>query len=244
MERVLGIDLGTTNSCVAVVENGVPMVIANRRGYRTTPSVVAFAKDGERLVGQTARNQAVTNPDKTIASIKRFMGQKLNDIPDEIERVPFKVVANKSGDAVVDIDGNKSTADCTFSGATRGVEETEFVAQRFPALLDEIYRDGINRAALRGYYASLRICDPRTFYRHGAELWELSEHGDLADQLAALECPSLYIAGSPGGASAESLARLQAAEVCVEKVAPAGHWPFIDRPKDFAERMAGFCGGL
>ena len=109
MGKIIGIDLGTTNSVVAIMDGDQPKILTNEEGGRTTPSVVAFAKDGERLVGQTARNQAVTNPEKTIASIKRFMGQKLNDIPEEIERVPFKVVTNSSGDAVVDIDGKKFT---------------------------------------------------------------------------------------------------------------------------------------
>jgi molecular chaperone DnaK len=109
MGKIIGIDLGTTNSVVAIMDGDQPKILTNEEGGRTTPSVVAFAKDGERLVGQTARNQAVTNPEKTVASIKRFMGQKLNDIPEEIDRVPFKVVTNSSGDAVVDIDGKKYT---------------------------------------------------------------------------------------------------------------------------------------
>ena len=107
MGKIIGIDLGTTNSVVAIMEGDQPKILTNEEGGRTTPSVVAFAKDGERLVGQVARRQAVTNPDKTVASIKRLMGQMLNDIPAEIDRVPFTVVAGKNGEAVVDIDGKK-----------------------------------------------------------------------------------------------------------------------------------------
>ena len=107
MAKIIGIDLGTTNSVVAVMEGNEPKILTNEEGGRTTPSVVAFTKDGERLVGQAARRQAVTNPDQTISSIKRFMGQKLNEIPKEVERVPYKVVQGSGGDAAVDIEGKK-----------------------------------------------------------------------------------------------------------------------------------------
>ena len=90
--KVIGIDLGTTNSVVAVMEGGQPAVIVNQEGARTTPSVVAFAKDGERLVGQVAKRQAVTNPENTVFSIKRFMGRKFDEVTTEASRVPYKVV--------------------------------------------------------------------------------------------------------------------------------------------------------
>src|ERR1700689_3782357 len=93
MSRILGIDLGTTNSCMAVMEGGDPVVIPNAEGGRTTPSVVAFTKDGERLVGQIAKRQAVTNPQNTVFSIKRFMGRKMSEVQDETKRVPYKVIA-------------------------------------------------------------------------------------------------------------------------------------------------------
>ena len=89
--KVIGIDLGTTNSVVAVMEGGQPAVIVNQEGARTTPSVVALAKDGERLVGQVAKRQAVTNPENTVFSIKRFMGRKFDEVPSEASRVPYKV---------------------------------------------------------------------------------------------------------------------------------------------------------
>jgi molecular chaperone DnaK len=103
MGKIIGIDLGTTNSVVAVMEGGEPVVITNREGNRLTPSVVAFTKDGERLVGQIARRQAVTNPEKTVYSIKRFMGRRFAEVKEEISMVPYKVVA-KNNDAWVRID--------------------------------------------------------------------------------------------------------------------------------------------
>jgi molecular chaperone DnaK len=93
MGKIIGIDLGTTNSCVAVMEGGEPKVIPNEEGGRTTPSVVAFTKSGERLVGQVAKRQAITNPENTIYSIKRFMGRRFNEVNDEMKMVPYKVVA-------------------------------------------------------------------------------------------------------------------------------------------------------
>jgi molecular chaperone DnaK len=103
MGKIIGIDLGTTNSVVAVMEGGEPVVITNREGNRLTPSVVAFTKDGERLVGQIARRQAVTNPEKTVYSIKRFMGRRHAEVKEETSMVPYKVVS-KNGDAWVRID--------------------------------------------------------------------------------------------------------------------------------------------
>lgn len=100
-EKIIGIDLGTTNSCVAIVENGEPVVIANSEGGRTTPSVVGFTKSGERLVGAVAKRQAITNPDNTIFSIKRFMGRKEAEVKAEEKIVPYKVVAAANGDAAV-----------------------------------------------------------------------------------------------------------------------------------------------
>src|SRR5881396_2099336 len=107
MGKVIGIDLGTTNSCVAVMEGGEPKVIANAEGFRTTPSVVAFSKTGERLVGLVARRQAVTNPKNTVYSIKRFMGRKYDEVQSEIKLVPYEVVRGPNGDARVRIAGQE-----------------------------------------------------------------------------------------------------------------------------------------
>jgi molecular chaperone DnaK len=103
MSKVIGIDLGTTNSVVAVMEGGEPLVIVNQEGGRTTPSVVGFSKDGERLVGQVAKRQAVTNPENTVFSIKRFMGRKHAEVSQETGRVPYKVVKADNGDAWVEV---------------------------------------------------------------------------------------------------------------------------------------------
>jgi len=105
MPKVIGIDLGTTNSCVAILEGGDPQVIANAEGMRTTPSAVAFTKEGEKLVGQVAKRQAITNPENTIFSIKRFMGRKYHEVTEEIKKVPYKVIQGDNGDAEVDIQG-------------------------------------------------------------------------------------------------------------------------------------------
>src|ERR1700688_4751212 len=107
MGKIIGIDLGTTNSVVAVMEGGQPTVIANQEGARTTPSVVAFTKSGERLVGQVAKRQAITNPENTIFSIKRFMGRRLDEVNEEQKMVPYKVVRGDNGDARVEIQGKK-----------------------------------------------------------------------------------------------------------------------------------------
>jgi molecular chaperone DnaK len=105
MSKIIGIDLGTTNSCVAVMEGGDPKVITNPEGGRTTPSVVAFTKDGERLVGQPAKRQAVTNPNNTVYSIKRFMGREFDEVQTEISEVPYEVKKGKSGAVEVVIEG-------------------------------------------------------------------------------------------------------------------------------------------
>src|ERR671939_242106 len=107
--KIIGIDLGTTNSVVAVMEGGDPVVIPNAEGGRTTPSVVAFTKDGERLVGQVAKRQAVTNPKQTIFSIKRLMGRRFSEVQDEIKRLPYKVVEGPNGLAAVEIQGKRYT---------------------------------------------------------------------------------------------------------------------------------------
>jgi len=107
MGKVIGIDLGTTNSCVAVMEAGEPKVIPNREGGRTTPSVVAFTKTGERLAGLVAKRQAITNPENTIFSIKRFMGRRHSEVPDEIATVPYKVTQAPNGDVRIEVGGKQ-----------------------------------------------------------------------------------------------------------------------------------------
>ena len=113
MAKILGIDLGTTNSCMSVMEGGEPVVLENSEGARTTPSIVAFTKTGERVVGQAAKRQAVTNATNTIFSVKRFMGRKFDEVQDELKRVPYKVVKAANGDAHIQVVVNGETK--TFS---------------------------------------------------------------------------------------------------------------------------------
>ena len=107
MAKVIGIDLGTTNSVVAVMEGGEPVVITNPEGARLTPSVVAFTKTGERLVGQVAKRQAVTNPENTVFSIKRFMGRRFDEVSEEMKMVPYRVVRAGNGDVRVEAGGKE-----------------------------------------------------------------------------------------------------------------------------------------
>jgi len=107
MSKIIGIDLGTTNSVVAVMEGGQPAVIPNQEGGRTTPSVVGFTKNGERLVGTVAKRQSVTNPENTVYSIKRFMGRRFNEVSEEMKLVPYKSVSGENGDARVEVQGKK-----------------------------------------------------------------------------------------------------------------------------------------
>src|SRR5882762_3276230 len=109
MAKVLGIDLGTTNSCMAVMEGGEPLVLENSEGRRVTPSVVAFAKSGERLVGDAAKRQAVTNSKNTVYSIKRFMGRKYVEVEEERKRVPYKVISGPNGDVNVEVEVDGKT---------------------------------------------------------------------------------------------------------------------------------------
>ncbi|MCH1601173.1 MAG: Hsp70 family protein, partial [Pseudomonadales bacterium] len=109
MGKIIGIDLGTTNSCVAVMDGGEPKVIENAEGDRTTPSIVAYSSDGETLVGQPAKRQAVTNPNNTLFAIKRLIGRQFKDdvVQKDIKMVPYSIVANDNGDAWVEVNGDK-----------------------------------------------------------------------------------------------------------------------------------------
>ncbi len=138
MSKIIGIDLGTTNSCVAVMENGDPVVITNPEGSRTTPSVVAFTKDGERLVGTTAWRQAVTNPGNTIFSIKRFMGRRFSEVAEERGRVPYKVTQSANGDCQMDIQGK----------AYRPPEISAMVLQRLKEAAEAYLGEKVTRAVI------------------------------------------------------------------------------------------------
>jgi len=141
---------------------------------------------------------------------------------------------------IIDIDGNKSLDDCTYSSQAAACPEAEFAASGFSTLRDGIHAAGADDPALRSYYVSLRLADPATFHLNSRELVALSQREDLALRLAAFNGPKVYIAGAPGGACASSRRLLAAARVPVVEIAPSGHWPFIDRPREFTAAVAGF----
>jgi pimeloyl-ACP methyl ester carboxylesterase len=145
--------------------------------------------------------------------------------------------------ALLDVEGNKSRDDCAFSGRAADRDLAGFVAEGFDDLRDDIYRRGHDRPELRGYYASLRLADPRCFHRHGGELVALSAREDLAGRLASLPVPHHYVAGVPEGVSARSRELLAANEVAWTVLKPAGHWPFVDQPERFASLVAGLLDG-
>ncbi|MFW6234616.1 MAG: Hsp70 family protein, partial [Spirochaetota bacterium] len=124
MGRIIGIDLGTTNSCVAIMEGGEPTVIQNSEGQRTTPSMVAYTAKGERLVGQPAKNQVVTNPENTVYSIKRFMGRRYEEVEQEIGMVPYKVVNDGNGGIKVDAGSTQYTAPEISAAILQKMKET------------------------------------------------------------------------------------------------------------------------
>ena len=130
MGKIIGIDLGTTNSCVAVMEAGEPKVIPNAEGSRTTPSVVAFTKTGERLVGQVAKRQAITNPENTVFSIKRFMGRRHSEVSEEEKLVPYEVVGAANDDCRVAAGGEEHRRHRRRSAARWNVQEPGWFARR------------------------------------------------------------------------------------------------------------------
>ena len=138
MSKIIGIDLGTTNSVVAVIEGGEPTVIANPEGSRLTPSVVAFAKSDERLVGQVAKRQAVTNPENTVFSIKRFMGRRFDEVNEEMTMVPYEVVRAKNGDARVKAGGKELSPP----------ELSAMVLQKLKAAAEEYLGQSVTRAVI------------------------------------------------------------------------------------------------
>lgn len=146
--------------------------------------------------------------------------------------------------ALVDVDGNKSRDDCVFSGAAARQTEAAFVGGGFDRLRHLVHRAGIEDPAQRGYYASLRLGDPRLFHANSLELVALSASETLAARLAALPCPTLFVAGDPGGACARSRELIDAAGLRLLALSPSGHWPFIDQVDDFAVGLRRFLGEL
>ena len=171
MSKVIGIDLGTTNSCVAVLESGEPKVLENAEGNRTTPSVVAFTKDGERIVGQVAKRQAVTNPQNTVSSVKRFMGRRYNEVSEEMQRVPYAVIEGSSNEARIQID-DREHAPPEISGLVlRKMKETaeaylgETVTQAIitvPAYFNDAQRQATKDAGQIAGLEVLRIINEPT----------------------------------------------------------------------------------
>ena len=139
--------------------------------------------------------------------------------------------------AFVNVEGNVSPGDCTVSATVAGQTLEDFVARGFEALLDGVRRGGEKDAALRGYYESLRLCDPRAYHLNARELVEMSGKEDLARRMAALPVPSWYVAGVPGGAAPRSLELLEMAGVPTVRICASGHCPFIDRPDEFAREV-------
>ena len=142
--------------------------------------------------------------------------------------------------AVVDVEGNKSIADCGFSGRAARMSLEDFVRSGFDAMIRDIYEKGAGDRALRGYHASLRLCDPRAYHAHSLELVEVSKSEQLAQRLAALDLPKIYLAGRPGGASPRALELLHEAGVPTTQIAPSGHWPFWDQPDAFVDALLAF----
>ena len=140
MAKIIGIDLGTTNSVVAVMEGNEPKVIVNAEGSRITPSVVGFAKNGERLVGQVAKRQAVTNPENTVFSIKRFMGRKFNEVSEEMKMVPYKVAQAPNGDVRVDVSGKMYSPP----------EISAMVLQKLKQAAEDYLGEKVDRAVITG----------------------------------------------------------------------------------------------
>jgi pimeloyl-ACP methyl ester carboxylesterase len=146
--------------------------------------------------------------------------------------------------ALLDVDGNITLEDCRYSGAAARWDLEDFIASGFDHQREEIYRDGLDDPAHRGYYASLRLADPRVFHRHSQDLVALSAAGDLARRHASLPMPVRYMAGEPYGASPRSREVLQAAGVVTSAITPSGHWPFIDQPEAFVHVLSSFLEGL
>ena len=160
MGKIIGIDLGTTNSCVAVMEGNQPTVIINNEGQRTTPSVVAFTDGGERKIGSPAKRQAITNPNNTVFSIKRFMGETYDQVNTEVSRVPYKVVRGENNTPRVDINGKLYTPQ----------EISAMILQKMKKTAEEYLRQEVTEAA-SGHQGSRPYC------RSGCQAYYQRAHG-------------------------------------------------------------------
>lgn len=146
--------------------------------------------------------------------------------------------------ALINVDGNLSSGDCTFSSRAAALSMDDFVRHGFDALRDWVYRGGVDKLPLRGYYASMRLADPRVFHRHSQDLLAYAQPADFAARAAALSIPALYLAGVPDGACAQSRQLLDDAGARWRGLSPAGHWPFLDVPDAFAAAVAEFLAPI
>jgi pimeloyl-ACP methyl ester carboxylesterase len=146
--------------------------------------------------------------------------------------------------AFVNVEGNVTLDDCQFSGRAEALELGAFVAEGRAALLEEVYRGGVDDEALRSYYVALRLCDPRAYHLNSCELVALSSGGDLPRRYAGVGVPQIYLYGDPRGTGAASLAALERAGVTCRGIGGAGHWPFIDRRATFIHGLATFFAGI
>lgn len=171
MSKVIGIDLGTTNSCVAILEGGEPKVIPNAEGDRTTPSVIAVTKEGERIVGAVAKRQAVTNPDNTIFSIKRFMGRRFNEISGEIDKVPYQIIQAGSDDVRIKISDEELAPQQISAMTLKKMKETaeEYLGEEVtqavitaPAYFNDAQRQATKDAGMIAGLEVLRIINEPT----------------------------------------------------------------------------------
>lgn len=141
-------------------------------------------------------------------------------------------------EAIVNVEGNLSLGDCQYSGRVAGCTERDFLQWGRRELLDGLYHQGVVDEAHRGYYASMRLADPRAVYLHSKELVSLSESETMVGRMERLEVPSYYLAGVPHGVCERSLELLSESRLSYDIVTPSGHWPFLDRPGEFAEKLA------
>src|SRR3954470_1093884 len=172
MGKIIGIDLGTTNSCVSVMEGGEAVVIANQEGGRTTPSVVGFLDNGDRLVGQMARNQSITNPENTVYSIKRFMGRRHSEVGSEEKLVPYKIVGGPNELVKVEIDSKTYTPPEISAMILRKLKEAAeaYLGHRVskavitvPAYFNDAQRQAtIDSAQIAGFETEWEIEDPKS----------------------------------------------------------------------------------
>ena len=172
MAKIIGIDLGTTNSCVAVMEGNEPVVIPNSEGHRTTPSVVAFTADGERKVGDPAKRQAITNPKRTVFSIKRFMGERYDQVTADIERAPYSIVKGDNNTPRVDIDGRQYTPQeisAIILPRTGGYGSRHHGSRLFLRLAAPGYEGGWRDRRAEGAPYHQRAYRSRTGLRYGQE---------------------------------------------------------------------------